>query len=1033
MPSTEPGSRIFRPVPPMPPAFASSGGPPATARLAGCDYCVVSGRLTSRHFVGRRTELAELELAFRDAADGHPGLVLLGGDSGVGKTRLVLELERAASDALLLRGECLERGDGELPYAPLLGALRPLVRERDPALSQLSSASRAHLAELVPSLAEDGGAPRSAGPGGESAGQARMFEALLELLHTLSERAPVLLTFEDMHWADRSTRAFSSFLARSVRDERLLLVLTYRADELHRRHPLRPLLADLDRLDRSRRLELLPFDRAELAEALTDILGRQPDQALVERLLERSDGNPLFVEELLAAGLDGRGAASQSLRDAFMLRVERLSGDARSVLRALAVGQRLDEATLGTLTGIGGDRLHAALREAVAEQVLVPGADGRLGFRHALLREAVYDDLLPGERGELHLALARELERTCREDADAEVDRSSMVAAHYAAAGEQTAALRATVAAARVARRVHAWGEVAEAADRALELWPRVAPDARPEALDHVELLILAARAHGIVGDGGMGEQLMQRALAELDPDREPVRYGAVLARLVRVQWRLGRGRDALATAERAQALLAGDGAVQERAPLLSWIARTRVLRGRFREAIADGEEALAAAQALDDPALVGEVLNTLGMARCALGDVDAGTAQLREAIDLARSADDLDGVAYAYSNLADMLNLAGRTAEALEVAREGLARTPPRMRRACDWLSLTVSELALEAGNWPLAREHLGPPPARLEGTTLIFRQIRDAELALGEGDEAAAETALAAIEPLVRASNEPQWHGAFGSLLGELRRRQGDLDGARGAVARALDELEVCTDDVMRIARVSAVGMAIEADQALRARDLRAQAAAKDARTRARIHFDRLEAAAAEGGPVERAFRAVGAAELARARARNDPRRWAAAAAAWEALGRPYRAGVARWRQGESLVEAGDRAAAAEIVATALGSMRRLGAGWLAGELEALAARGRLELAPRATAATESNGAHATAAGGHETPFGLTERELQVLALVASGATNRQIGQALYMAEKTASVHVSRILRKLGAASRTEAAAIAHRQHLA
>ena len=398
-------------------------------------------------------ELAELELAVREATAGRPALVLLGGESGVGKTRLVGELERRLSagngdgaaggplgTALVLRGEAVEQGDGELPYAPLLGALRPLVRERHAALDTLAPASRRQLAALLPAL--DDGGPR--GDPDDAAGQLRLFEALLELLHLLSESAPVALILEDMHWADRSTRTFVAFLARSLRQERLALLLTYRSDELHRRHALRPLLAELERLERARRIELEPFDRDELAEVLADILGAAPSPELVSRLFTRSEGNPLYTEELLAAGLDGRGSAPQSLRDAFMTRIERLADDAQRASRAVAVGRALDQATLATVTGIEHDRLHAALREAVSEQVLVAGEDGRFCFRHALLREALYDDLLPGERGELHLALARGLELQTGTPDEREVERATTIASHYAAAGDQPAALRAS-------------------------------------------------------------------------------------------------------------------------------------------------------------------------------------------------------------------------------------------------------------------------------------------------------------------------------------------------------------------------------------------------------------------------------------------------------------------------------------------------------------------------------------------------------------------------------------------------------------
>jgi DNA-binding CsgD family transcriptional regulator len=347
--------------------------------------------------------------------------------------------------------------------------------------------------------------------------------------------------------------------------------------------------------------------------------------------------------------------------------------------------------------------------------------------------------------------------------------------------------------------------------------------------------------------------------------------------------------------------------------------------------------------------------------------------------------------------------------------------------------MTLAVSELAFMAGEWDVARAHGGPLAEQAVGRLLIFRLLRDAELALGEGDSDLAEAALDRAEPLVLVSSEPQWHGLFGALRAESRRREGDLAGARTAVARALDEIETCTEDVGRLATVTAVGMSIEADRAQRARDLGEPTEAREALAHGRIHMQRLRAVAASGGPVERAWRDVGAAELTRARGRSDPGLWATAAAAWEAMGRPYHSALALHRQAEALVERGDRDTAVSAAGAALEIAHRLGAGWLEGEVRGLAGRGRLALDSRPRQDDGTGEVNGRLADEEPDPFGLTERERQVLALVAQGATNRQIGAALYMAEKTASVHVSRILSKLGVSSRTQAAAVAHRQHLA
>jgi DNA-binding CsgD family transcriptional regulator len=283
---------------------------------------------------------------------------------------------------------------------------------------------------------------------------------------------------------------------------------------------------------------------------------------------------------------------------------------------------------------------------------------------------------------------------------------------------------------------------------------------------------------------------------------------------------------------------------------------------------------------------------------------------------------------------------------------------------------------------------------------------------------------------------TDQPQWISLYGALRADLLVRRRDLEGAQAAVQEAIDRLEVCTEDVTGIAWVSCIGLWVEADRAQRARDLREAGDRRDALTRARLHAERLAATAQDGGPVEHARLIQGKAEMARARGRGGAKEWHRAAAAWDEIKRPYSAAVARWREAEALAGADDRAGAAETAAAALATAEELGSEWLVREIRTLGERARLDLGvPAAGVAAAVNGDSngATGAAEDEDPFGLTPRERQVLALLAEGATNRQIGAALYMAEKTASVHVSRILAKLGVQGRTQAAAVAHRLHLA
>ncbi|HEY8581644.1 MAG TPA: AAA family ATPase, partial [Capillimicrobium sp.] len=455
-------------------------------------------RVCSRRFVGREPQLAERRRALDEATAGRAAIALVGGESGVGKTRLVDELvtHARASGARALIGDCLELAEGELPYAPLIGALRPLMRAGDPALAEV----RAEL-DL---------------PSADGAAQGRFFELLLTALDRLSAEQPLLLVLEDLHWADRSTRDFLVFVARNLCRERVLVVATYRTDELVRRHPLRALLPELERLDGTLHLQLARLTREQLADQLADILGAPPSRELLDRLFARCEGNPLFAEELVAAGSDGRGELPPTLRDALTVRVESLSEPTQDVLRVVAAAARADEALLSEVSGMDRAALRPALREALAHQVLVHADDGRYAFRHALLREAMHDELLPGEHVELHEALARALAARVKKASEGDLDTITAIAHHFASAGAQPEALAWSVAAASAAERVHAPAEEAAQLERALTLWRRV-PDAQERVgHDHARLLERLAAACDRLGNDERAVHVLEKALAEL-------------------------------------------------------------------------------------------------------------------------------------------------------------------------------------------------------------------------------------------------------------------------------------------------------------------------------------------------------------------------------------------------------------------------------------------------------------------------------------------------------------------------------------
>ena len=413
-----------------------------------------------------------------------PAFTFVAGESGVGKSRLVAEFEARAGVPRVLVGHCLELGGTTFPYAPLVEALRPL-------------------GESVP----------------DASSQPQVFEALLALLQRLG---PVALVIEDLHWADPSTRDFLVFLVRSARTEELCVLVTYRSDELHRRHPLRPVLAELERVPGVQRIALDRFSRAEVGDQLTGILGDAPSDELADRLYARSQGNPLYTEELLAASADGAGELPATLRDALLGRFERLPAAAQEVVRVAAVVERpLGHALLEAV--LDADVMEGA-REAVAHQLLVTHPDGTYAFRHALVGEAIYEDLLPGERTALHARLGEAIEADPSLLGDApEAALPAELACHWRGAHDLPRALGASVAAGVAARRVFAPGEALGHLEAALSLWDRVPDAAERAGMPRSAVLREAAAAASDGFEASRAVALQREALAGAPPDADPV------------------------------------------------------------------------------------------------------------------------------------------------------------------------------------------------------------------------------------------------------------------------------------------------------------------------------------------------------------------------------------------------------------------------------------------------------------------------------------------------------------------------------
>ncbi|MGW4689167.1 ATP-binding protein [Streptomyces sp. NPDC004244] len=501
----------------------------------------VESRTVSPVFVGRADELAVLTDALGRAAGREPQALLVGGEAGVGKTRLTEEFlgEAARSGAVVAVGGCVEIGAEGLPFAPFSTALRTLHRLLPGELAAAAAGQEDELARILPEL---GDTPR--GPHDEES-TARLFELTARMLELLAADRTLVLVLEDLHWADTSTRHLLSYLFRTLTSGRLVLVATYRADDVHRRHPLRPLLAELDRLRTVQRIELARFNRAEVRRQLAGILAQEPDEAFVDSVFDRSDGNAFFVEELVACRERACPAGlTESLRDLLLVRVEVLPDDAQRVVRTVAEGgSTVEYALLLAVAGLSEDELIEALRAAVGANILLASTDGDgYRFRHSLVREAVSDDLLPGERARVNRRYAEALEAD--DTLIRAEERVIRLASYWYYANDPARALPAVLAASVAARRRHAYSEQLRLLERALDLWesapeevrenlrpadytevyPPCGCDPATTPLRRLDLLAEAAVAARFGGERERALKITKTALRLLEEDPDPLR-----------------------------------------------------------------------------------------------------------------------------------------------------------------------------------------------------------------------------------------------------------------------------------------------------------------------------------------------------------------------------------------------------------------------------------------------------------------------------------------------------------------------------
>ena len=958
--------------------------------------------------VGRDAELAVLGESWAQVRDGSSATVLVGGEAGIGKTRLVRQFT-ASIDGEVLYGGCLDLSGGGLPFAPFTAALR------------------GHADALAGLLPPDAHADTDTA-------RARLFEEVITRLAGLRARRPVVLVIEDIHWIDRSSLDLLSFLVHNQQAVGApLCVVTYRSDELERAHPLRRTLAELDRLSWTRRLELTRLTRRSVGSLIGAISGAEPAAALVAEIHLRSEGNPFFAEVLLDR--QDRPGLPDSLRDLLLARVARLPEPTQAVLRVAAAGvSPVGHGLLAAASELDDGALSAALRPAVASGVLVVDGDG-YRFRHALISEAVRDDQLPGERAAAHRRYAQALaaDKAASQAAGKAVGKAAGQAAelafHWHAAGDAPQALAAAWRAAGDAGARLAYAERLDMLERVTELWARVPDAARSIGCDRPEVLDAAVAAAVDAGEHERGVALATAALTEAEaalaePGGDPVRTARLLEQRAVMLAGLGRSGD---LDDLNQAVRVAPAGHPVRAAVLCTLANRLLAVPRGDEAEEAAAEALDIARRTGDARTEALALILLATRRVRRGDLAAELPKLAEAEEAAARLGAHGVRLRAVFWASTVLTAFGEWQRAAERARHGIA-VAESIGLARTYGVIGGSHLAsalIGQGLWDeaiSAVEHAldhTPAPA-LQVPLLCLR----ASIALARGDTEPAEKALAFAREELAAGVGPAvdpWLPL--RLEAELRLAQDRVAEAAAVIERGLADANLRRSERFtwpllaigaRVATAGAPGLL----EGLRRRAAETAVTAPPPRALA-LTFA-AEAARADRASADRASADRNGAGAAGAAGRVP---WDQVVAAWAEVGDPYQLAQALTRAAEAAAADGDRAAAAEHVRRAAEIADRLGARPLREQAEFLARRARLTLA--------GDPAHQAAEPGEQArqQYGLTVRELEVLCLIAAGRTNRDIAAELFISAKTASVHVSNIMAKLGVASRVEAAAIGYR----
>lgn len=959
--------------------------------------------------MGRSHELARLVEAGDAVLRGDRRVALVSGEAGVGKSRLVNELTSwlRGGGCRVMVGRCIEFGDQIWPFAALRELLASLLDVLDrEQLDFVLSGDGALLRHLVPELGVPSPARTAIDPD-------RMCEAVIGVLRRLGQWGPVAVIVEDLHWADDSTRALFSLVARSSRPTSLLLVGTHRDDDATSAQPLSGILVDVMRSSRPEHVELHPFDRDTTAELVTALVMDGLSASEVDEIHRLSGGNAFYIEELVAAGADR--TFTRSLRNVILTRAATVCAAGRDVLAAVAIAGRLPAPAVPLATGLPALRLSSVVEELLASGLLASDG-GELRFRHELARAVIADDLHGDLRVELHAAVAGALETSRPE-------RLGEIARHWSAADRPEQALVAWIAAGREAMQSGMPREALGHFGEALSVWTGIDDPERVAGCDRPRVLLDAAECayHGQKLDRAI--ELTTTAIAELD-GRDPLREGEAWLRL-RMMYRFSnRWDDCARAAERALHAVPTSPPSRARVQALVDATLGRCYVGQIEAARRYAEEALDVATALSDD------VEALITARYAVGASAAATEEedlqklVRYQFETVALCDETvspERRLFAYNGLTNALVRVSRLPELVDVAAAGVAlvrRTglggPLATAMAEYWVGSLVS-----LGRWDEAervyddvREILAETDERDPLHHMEMAWIRQGRL----------DDARPTVEQIRRLLQDPEF---WVEVLVELAWLVIEFDAAE----HRYREVHILVDDILR--RTAGTGtddvwcLLVGAFTALADHGVMPGADDEIAEVAARWTTEaesRHVALAGENVLLrDRAY-----AELNRCRRRSDPAEWTKIADGYEQLGFRYDEALARFRTAEALLS-GISGRSVQAHHDAVEALRRckslaamIPAPPLLHQVESLACSARLNLDMVPAEPPPHTPADA---------LGLTHREADVLQLVAAGLSNGDIGQRLFISRKTASVHVSNILRKLGVSNRIEAAGILHR----